>query len=79
MGLNEVKPSLAEKGSRRRVSFALDPTLLHRHSGMRRKAQTSDAQLRIGESRDSRFVAGACHRAAHRADPVASPRNDGVT
>jgi len=44
---------------------------------MVRKHQTSDAQLRIGESRDSGFDAGACHRAAHRADPVASPRNDG--
>jgi len=40
---------------------------------MRREAQASDAQLRIGESRDSGFDAGACHRAARRADPVASP------
>src|SRR4029450_10955189 len=29
----------------------------HRHSGMVRKHQTSDAQLRIGESRDSWFDA----------------------
>src|SRR5215472_3400612 len=29
------------------------------------------------ESRYSGFDTGACHRAAHCADPVASPRNDG--
>jgi hypothetical protein len=32
----------------------------HRHSGMVRKHQTTDAQLRIGESRDSGF--DASHR-----------------
>jgi hypothetical protein len=32
----------------------------NRHSGMRRPAQTSDAQLRIGEPRDSGF--DASHR-----------------
>src|SRR5450631_4568086 len=35
-----------------------------RHSGMRRQAQASDAQLRIGESRDSGFDA----------EPVIGPR-----
>jgi hypothetical protein len=39
---------------------------LHGHSGMVRKHQTSDAQLRIGESRDSGFDAGAGHWARTR-------------
>jgi homocysteine S-methyltransferase len=33
---------------------------------MLRNHQTTDAQLRIGESRGSGFDAGACHRAALR-------------
>jgi hypothetical protein len=47
----------------------------HRHSRMV-KDQSSDAQLRIGESRDSGFRVGACHRAALCADPLDAPRND---
>jgi|SRR6476660_7252059 len=57
-----------------------DEAIILRHSGMVRQHQTSDAQLRIGESRDSGFDAshrpgmtrsgllrGACHRARIRA------------
>jgi HAD superfamily hydrolase (TIGR01509 family) len=48
-----------------RCGYDDDLSLSRRHSGMVRQHQTSDAHLRIGESRDSGFDAGA------------SPRNDG--
>jgi hypothetical protein len=41
-----------------------------RHSGMVRRTRPGISRFRVR--------CGACHRAALRADPLASPRNDGV-
>src|SRR5712692_5375147 len=43
--------------------------IAHRHSGAARRAEPGISRFRVRR--------GACHRAAHCADPLASPRNDG--